>query len=627
MIKKTLTLFLMFIAVAINAQNSSVDIDNIKKSNKYFWGQSQVCDNYDKAKNSATELMYADIVENYDAHPIDLGIDDFDSHMKKIMITLEKKISYKRKIHNVTRDTKHDKYECLAYISKSDFEEVCKERAADIQRMVNNGQNKESEHNVTDALRAYYWGMMSCLAHPYGKTLKLDVDGEEVHAYTYLEEKAIEMLGLFTFSISKENPGEFNDDGISVIMNVRADDNDVSGLQVKYYNGVDDYEKTMVNNGKMEVQLLDQNVTEFDFKIEYDFSHHIISHPEMKVIMDNIDKIVIKENVGRDFNLTPYVKYLKGCDEEEIKKEEEKEQVQKTETKAESQAPLLTDNEMHFLRVMKEVEDAFRVKNYSSVQKYFTQEAFAMLDTLVNNAEISVIGNQKYELITCGNATICRDIDMKFQFRNYVSFIREVVFRFDNESKLVTSLAFRLSSIAENDIATKNKWNNDCKFALVNFLEDYQTAYALKRYDYLESIFSDDALFIVGHVLQKNTDELKDIKHFKLPKEEVELLRMDKNSYFERLSNVFKSQEYINIRFTETDFQRQMGSADDENSEGEDIFGVRLLQEYQSTTYGDVGYLFLMVDLRDAKRPVIHVRAWQPDKMDINKLVTLKNLE
>lgn len=621
----------MIVTFAINAQNSGVNIDNIKKSNDYFWGQSLVCDTYDKAKNSATELMYTNIIENYEAHPIDLGIDDFDSHMKKIMITLEKKISYRRKIYNVTRDTKHDKYECLAYISKTDFEEVCRERAEDIQRWVNTGQNKESEHNVTDALRAYYWGMMSCLAHPYGKILKVNVDGEDVPAYSYLEERAIEMLGLFTFSISKENPGEFNDEGISVIMNVRADDNEVSGLQVKYYNGIDDYVKTMVDNGKMSVQLLDHNVTEFDFKIEYDFSHHIISHPEMKVIMDNIDKIVIKENVGRDFNLTPYIKYLNGSAEEETETEQEKSQETEVETEAETntevQAPLLTDNEMYFLRVMKEVEDAFRIKAYSSVQKHFTQEAFAMLDTLINNAEISVIGNQQYELITCGNTTICRDIDMKFQFRNYVSFVREVVFRFDNESKLITSLAFRLSSIAENDIATKNKWNNDCKLALINFLEDYQTAYVLKRYDYLESIFSDDALFIVGHVLQKNKDELKDIKQFKLPEEEIELLRMDKNTYFERLSKVFKSQEYINIRFTETDFQRQMVSADDENSEGEDIFGVRLLQEYQSTTYGDVGYLFLMVDLRDTKRPVIHVRAWQPDKVDINKLVTLKNLE
>lgn len=619
MIKKILTLFLMFIAFAINAQNTSVDINSIKKSNKYFWGQSPVYDTYDKAKSKATELMYNHIVENYDAHPIDLGIDDFDSHMKKIMITLDKKISYRRKIHNVVRDTKNDKYECLAYISKSDFEEVCKERAEDIQRLVNIGQNKESEHNMTDALRAYYWGMMSCLAHPYGKILKIDVDGEDVMAYSYLEERVAEVLGTFTFSISKENPGEFNDEGISVIMNVRADDNDVSGLQIKYYNGVDDYVKTMVDNGKVQLQLLSQDVSEFDFKIEYDFSHHIISHPEMKVIMDNIDKIIIKENVNREFNLTPYIKYLNGS--VEVKPEI------KQEAKTAGKAPLLTDKEMYFLKVMKEIENSFREKNYSSVQKHFTKEAYGMLDTLVRNADITVVGNQQYELITCGNTTICRDIDLKFQFRNYASFIREVVFRFDNESKLITSLAFRLSSISENDIATKNKWNNDCKLALVNFLEDYQTAYALKRYDYLESIFSDDALFIVGHVLKKTENELKDIKQFKLPAEEVELLRMDKNTYFERLSKVFKSQEYINIRFTETDFKRQMVSSDEEDGDGEDIFGVRLLQEYHSTTYGDIGYLFLMVDLRDTKRPVIHVRAWQPDKVDLNKLVTLKDLE
>ena len=250
-----------------------------------------------------------------------------------------------------------------------------------------------------------------------------------------------------------------------------------------------------------------------------------------------------------------------------------------------------------------------------------------MLDTLVINGNISVVGNQQYEFITYGNTTICRDIDMKFEFRNHASFLREVVFRFDNESRLITSMAFRLSSEAENDIATKNKWENNCKLALINFLEDYQTAYALKRYDYLESIFSDDALIIVGHVLKQNNSELKDIKKFNLPAQEIEMLRMDKNAYFDRLSRVFKSQEYINIRFTETDFKRQMFSNDESNCGGEDIFGVRLLQEYHSTTYGDVGYLFLMVDLRDVQRPVIHVRAWQPDKVDINKLVNLRDLE
>ena len=139
----------------------------------------------------------------------------------KFQITLDKKISYRRKIYNVVRDTKHDKYECLAYISKKDFDEVCNDRAADIQRFADQGLNKENESNMSDALRAYYWGMMTCLAHPNGKNLMINVDDEEVLAYNYLNDRVVEVLGTFTFSISKDNPGEFNNEGISVIMNVR----------------------------------------------------------------------------------------------------------------------------------------------------------------------------------------------------------------------------------------------------------------------------------------------------------------------------------------------------------------------------------------------------------------------
>ena len=240
---------------------------------------------------------------------------------------------------------------------------------------------------------------------------------------------------------------------------------------------------------------------------------------------------------------------------------------------------------------------------------------------------ISALNNQEYEFITCGNTTICRDIELKFEFRNHASFLRDVVLRFDNTSKLVTSLAFRLSSVAEHDITSKKKWLPECKQTLINFLEDYQTAYALKRYDYLESIYSDDALIIVGHVVKKNEQPMKDRREFNLSDEEITLMKYNKDQYFGNLSRTFKAQEYINIRFTETDFIRQQFSDDENNVGGEDIFGVRLLQEYHSTTYGDVGYLFLMVDLRDNKRPIIHVRAWQPDKVDLDKLVGLGDLQ
>ena len=610
MIKKTFALFLMLIAFSINAQDT--DINNIKKSKQHYWGESPVYDTYEKAKNKAMEMMCDNIIETIAASPVEMGGVSKEAHLEKIMLTLENKISYKRKIVNVVRDTKDDKYSCLAYISKDDFEAICNERTSEIQRYFDIGKAKEEDEMMVDALRSYYWGMMLCVAHPYGNKIMINVDNEDVPAYEYLYERVVEVLDTFTFAVAKNNPGEFNEEGITVMLNVRSNGNDVSHLRFKYYNGVDDYVTTTATNGKAAVQLANHNVKDFDIKIEYDFSHEKIAHPEIAKILNNIDNVVIKDNVKRYLNIEPYTKYFSGD--------------KKVEESSNNNVKLNSD-EKYYLELMLEIEKAFRAKNYASVKKYFTDESFAMLDTLVRNGNISVVGNQQYEFITYGNTTICRDIDMKFEFRNHASFLREVVFRFDNESKLITSMAFRLSSEAENDIATKNKWENNCKLALINFLEDYQTAYALKRYDYLESIFSDDALFIVGHVLKRNNNELKDVKQFNLPAQEVELLRMDKNAYFDRLSRVFMSQEYINIRFTETDFKRQLFSTDEANTNGEDIFGVRLLQEYHSATYGDVGYLFLMVDLRDVQRPVIHVRAWQPDKVDINKLVNLRDLE
>lgn len=36
--------------------------------------------------------------------------------------------------------------------------------------------------------------------------------------------------------------------------------------------------------------------------------------------------------------------------------------------------------------------------------------------------------------------------------------------------------------------------------------------------------------------------------------------------------------------------------------------------DYYSSTYGDKGYLFLMVDINDPENPIIKVRTWQPER-------------
>ena len=47
-------------------------------------------------------------------------------------------------------------------------------------------------------------------------------------------------------------------------------------------------------------------------------------------------------------------------------------------------------------------------------------------------------------------------------------------------------------------------------------------------------------------------------------------------------------------------------------------------QSYQSTTYADEGYLFLLVDLSQ-NDPLIYVRAWQPNEWDEDDLVDASN--
>ena len=150
---------------------------------------------------------------------------------------------------------------------------------------------------------------------------------------------------------------------------------------------------------------------------------------------------------------------------------------------------------------------------------------------------------------------------------------------------------------------------------LINFLEDYQTAYALKRHKYLQSIYSDDALIIVGRLVKKT--EIPDRLTLKLTAEQAELTKYDKDTYMKNLAMCFGNNEYIRLRFTETDFTRANNT--------KDVYGVRVRQEYFSSSYGDVGYLFLLVDLRGSM-PLIHVRAWQPDKVDLDQLMNMSDV-
>ena len=138
--------------------------------------------------------------------------------------------------------------------------------------------------------------------------------------------------------------------------------------------------------------------------------------------------------------------------------------------------------------------------------------------------------------------------------------------------------------------------------ALISFLENYKTAFALARIDYISSIFSDDALIIVGRVVKKAQFEGK----ICLEQEDVEYNRYTKSAYISQLKRSFKSKEYINLKFANTEITKLTRGGH------ENFYGIQLKQDYFSSNYGDTGYLYLLVDMEDSRKPLIYVRTWQP---------------
>ena len=68
---------------------------------------------------------------------------------------------------------------------------------------------------------------------------------------------------------------------------------------------------------------------------------------------------------------------------------------------------------------------------------------------------------------------------------------------------------------------------------------------------------------------------------------------------------MFMSREYVNIKFANNEI-RKMGK-------GGEVYSIQIKQDFFSSSYGDSGYLFILVDLNNPNEPTIRVRAWQED--------------
>ena len=174
-------------------------------------------------------------------------------------------------------------------------------------------------------------------------------------------------------------------------------------------------------------------------------------------------------------------------------------------------------------------------------------------------------------------------------------------------SGMIENLYFGLSN--QRYAQLLNEGNSVTEFRrrqiILDFIENYRTAYNRKDVGYIDNVFSDNALIIVGTVLQVKENSAEFMTS-NLGQKTVKYMRYNKGQYLDQLKRVFKNNEIIHVGFQEIEIFK--------HPVHERIYGVTLLQSWDSSSYSDVGYLFLLVDFQDESNPLIHVRTWQPGK-------------
>lgn len=150
---------------------------------------------------------------------------------------------------------------------------------------------------------------------------------------------------------------------------------------------------------------------------------------------------------------------------------------------------------------------------------------------------------------------------------------------------------------------------------ILNYVEDFRTAYNKKDIGFLEMVFSDDALIITGKVIQRKKGDSVTMNP------DVVYTKYSKKEYLDRLRyHIFPNTKTIEVHFEEARLVKHPTI--------EGYYGVTVRQSYKSVfkdggVYEDEGYLFMLWDFRDKSRPQIHVRTWQPYWMDEAKTNTL----
>lgn len=567
--------------------------ESVKGSPEYVWGEGKATTVEEADKKALADLISKITVSVSSNIQLDRKTTD-TSAQKEFAASVK---TYANATLNNTRKeilANEPDAHVARWIAVSEIDRIFEGRKLKIRSYLESAQKALSKGKIDVALKDYYWGLalVKTLRYPAEMTYET-ADGAEVRPLGWVPEQINEVLSGLKANVESR-------DGDNLVLRFTYAGKPVSSVDYAYFDGRDWSPICSARDGRGVAELA-PGFSSATLQIRYELAFRSEAHVdgEVQSVLETITVPAFR-NAYANLELKPA----------KVKTPKEQNALASTFSDV-SEAIFRMPAQAADTKQLEEKCNAFvravQKKDYALSDPLFTDEGRKIFDALVKYGKGTVVGKPAFTFYNTDSSVVAKGLQMTFSFPTGMrrSFTEDVSLYFNPEGK-IENIAFGLGKTAETDILGKGIWDEKARVAILSFLENYQTAYALKRIDYIESIFDDDAVIITGTVARTSGHLGGERKSMQYDNEIIRYNRHTKDSYIKQLRRSFAGKEFINIRFADNEVRKL--------SKGGEMYAIQISQEYYSSNYGDKGYLFLMVDINNPEAPLIKVRTWQPDK-------------
>ncbi|MBP5771075.1 MAG: hypothetical protein J6W75_06905 [Bacteroidaceae bacterium] len=589
-----------FWATAQDVKQNQKKAQEIQGNSKYYWGIGSGDTEY-----SAGQAAMQDLVGNISTHVTG----QFDVRTENLVDG--QNISSKMATENVLRTytsghiqdvktlllTKNAPFRVMRYLTVATFDSIMNLRKYRIEDYMRMAMEAEEKGYIDDALKNYYWGLclLKSLKNPSNVLFSDKKHGIENRVLiNWIDQQMNDIFGKLKATITEVDQAQAK-------LMITYDGNPVPRVEFKYHDGRRWSSPETAKDGMGLIQMVPGYEPE-NVQIHYEFEFTGLASTDSEL-----------SEVLEIYKGTPF-KHASAIIPKPTKKEM-KSAMKQFEAAAQEQASptdaFMKRSKEYTTKVL-EIAEAIKSEQFDAVRDYFTEYGYHMYDSLLHYGHAAILTIPELHCYEFLDKIVCRSIPMKFTFKEARrDFIEDVNFTFNKDGK-IESLAFGLDKPTRDQIYSEKNltaWGDSTCHMLAAFLENYQTAFALKRLDYINAFFADYATIVTGTVTRPAKKDRSSGAMSAKEQQLVQYTTQDKEQYIKNLKKTFAGNSYINIKFADATIEKM-----NDRAPGVQRFAINIHQDYCSTKYCDSGFLFLMLDASNINWPIIQYRTWQAER-------------